>query len=86
MMDTSKIYKDLEGNECTIHQMVKREPYWIANRFQELEIQNKKLVEFIKTIKHYESFYKTLEQAQILAHELLEYWEKIENLQKLSNN
>jgi hypothetical protein len=34
MMDTGKIYKDVEGNECTIWQMLKREPEWAANRLQ----------------------------------------------------
>jgi hypothetical protein len=33
-MNTAKIYTDTEGNECTIHQMVKREPGWAANRIQ----------------------------------------------------
>lgn len=33
-MDTSKIYHDSYGNECSILQMVKREPKWAANRIQ----------------------------------------------------
>ena len=36
-MDTGKVYHDSDGNECTIFQMVKREPYWAANRIQEGE-------------------------------------------------
>ena len=34
-MDTARIYYDVEGNERTIHQMVKEEPVWAANRVQE---------------------------------------------------
>ena len=33
-MNTAKIYHDRDGNECTIHEMVKREPYWAAERVQ----------------------------------------------------
>ena len=36
-VDTGKIYKDSEGNECSIVQMIKREPFWAANRIQEGE-------------------------------------------------
>jgi len=33
-MNTAKIYQDQDGNECSIHQMVKREPEWAASRIQ----------------------------------------------------
>lgn len=33
-MNTAKVYKDIDGNDCTIHQMVKREPEWAAARIQ----------------------------------------------------
>ena len=33
-VDTGKIYKDSEGNECSIMQMIRREPFWAANRVQ----------------------------------------------------
>ena len=36
-VDTGKIYKDSEGNDCSIMQMIKREPFWAANRIQEGE-------------------------------------------------
>ena len=36
-MDTGKIYYDDDGNECSINQMVRRCPYWAANRIQEGE-------------------------------------------------
>jgi hypothetical protein len=36
-MNTAKIYHDANGNECTIFQMVKREPEWAATRIQEGE-------------------------------------------------
>ncbi len=36
-MNTAKIYHDSDGNECSILQMVRREPDWAANRIQEGE-------------------------------------------------
>jgi len=36
-MDTSKRYMDIHGNECSIWQMVRREPEWAAVRIQEGE-------------------------------------------------
>lgn len=36
-MNTGKIYKDIDGNERTIHQMVKLEPGWAASRIQQAE-------------------------------------------------
>lgn len=36
-MNTAKIYHDLDGNERTIHQMVKLEPQWAASRIQQAE-------------------------------------------------
>ena len=36
-MTTAKIYKDSDGNDCTILHMVKHEPSWEANRFQLME-------------------------------------------------
>jgi hypothetical protein len=32
-----KVYQDSEGNDCTIYQMIRREPDWAANRIQEGE-------------------------------------------------
>ena len=36
-MNTAKVYKDSEGEERTIFQMVRLEPSWAANRIQEGE-------------------------------------------------
>lgn len=36
-MNTGKVYKDIGGNDCTIHQMVQRDPAWAAVRVQEGE-------------------------------------------------
>ena len=36
-MDTGKSYYDSNNNECSILQLVKREPEWSANRVQEGE-------------------------------------------------
>ena len=33
-MNTAKVYTDSDGNECTIHQMVRQEPEWAAARIQ----------------------------------------------------
>ncbi len=53
-MDTGKVYFDSEGNECSIWQMVKREPTWAAVRIQEGE----KAIDEITTLR------QQLEQAQ----------------------
>ena len=45
-MDTAKIYHDAEGNERTIHQMVRLEPEWAAVRVQEGEIAFKRMEQF----------------------------------------
>ena len=37
-MDTSKVYRDSNGVECSVWQMVRREPDWAANRVQEGEL------------------------------------------------
>lgn len=46
-MDTGKVYQDSDGNDCSIVQMVSREPYWAANRVQEGE----KAIEQLATLK-----------------------------------
>ncbi len=33
-MNTAKVYKDIDNNDCTIHQMVRSEPGWAASRIQ----------------------------------------------------
>ena len=43
-MDLKKIYKDSNGKECNILQIVKNEPEWAANRLQEGERAIKKLL------------------------------------------
>lgn len=42
-MNTAKVYLDADGRECTIWQMVRREPEWAANRIQEGEKALEKL-------------------------------------------
>ncbi len=56
-MNTAKIYRDSEDNECSIYQMVRVEPDWAANRIQAGE----KALELIKAIKQWdiEQFVKT---------------------------
>ena len=46
-MNTAKLYEDSEGNECSIDQMIKREPSWAANRIQEGE----RAIDELKDIK-----------------------------------
>ncbi len=50
-MNTAKVYKDSNGDECTIHQMVAREPYWAANRIQAGEEAIKKVGLLIQEVK-----------------------------------
>ena len=33
-MNTAKVYHNADGEECTIHQMVREEPQWAAERIQ----------------------------------------------------
>ena len=33
-MNTAKVYQDIDGNDCSIWQMVEREPEWAASRLQ----------------------------------------------------
>jgi len=42
-MDTAKVYYDSNGGQCSIWQMVRREPDWAANRIQVGEIAIEKL-------------------------------------------
>jgi len=42
-MNTAKIYKDIQGNERSIHQMVAHEPQWAASRIQAGEVAIDKL-------------------------------------------
>ena len=44
-MNTAKIYHDSEGNECSIFQVVRREPDWAASRIQEGEKAIKELAD-----------------------------------------
>jgi len=49
-MDTAKRYQDTDGNDCSIWQMVKREPDWAANRIQEGEKAITKLDEVTRSV------------------------------------
>lgn len=46
-MDLTKRYLDIDGNKCSILEMIEREPSWVANRLQEGE----KAIEKLKRIK-----------------------------------
>jgi len=59
IMNTAKIYKDSNGNECSIHWMVKYEPEWAANRIQEGE---KAIGELNKQRKAVKEFSKDMER------------------------
>lgn len=49
-MNMAKIYYDSENKQCSILQMVKKEPNWAANRIQEGEKAINKLEEIRKNI------------------------------------
>jgi len=46
-----KPYKDSDGEEANIHQMVSREPIWAANRIEDLEVENKAYKEAMEGYK-----------------------------------
>lgn len=50
-MNTAKVYQDSEGNDCSIVQMVRREPDWAANRVQEGEKAIERLAGMENTIR-----------------------------------
>lgn len=50
-MDTGKIYYDSAGNERSIMQMVRSEPYWAANRVQEGEKAIERMAGMEETIR-----------------------------------
>jgi len=47
-MDLKKLYHDLDGNECNILQLVKRDPEWAANRIQAQAVDRAELIEAIR--------------------------------------
>lgn len=55
-MNTAKVYFDTDGNELTIHQMVRRDPHWAASRVQVGE----DALELLKEIKRWdiETYFK----------------------------
>ncbi len=59
-MNTAKIYHDSEGNMKNIHQMIKDEPEWAANRLQEGE----------KAILKMEKLEKQFDETSLLIDEL----------------
>ena len=55
-MDTGKVYLNSDDNERTIHQMIKEEPQWAANRVQEGE----KAIERVKELESKINLLKTM--------------------------
>lgn len=53
-MSTAKVYYDIDGNDCTLNQMVVREPGWAAVRIQEGEKAIQKVVEQAQRIEELE--------------------------------
>lgn len=71
-MNTGKLYQDSDGNDCSIMQMVRREPEWAANRVQAGEAAIVKLdevMEEIHRLRSLEDSYDT--EDQVLAELLL---------------
>ena len=58
-MDTAKIYHDIDGNDCTIFQMVRTEPQWAAARIQAGEGAIKQLDAYKRAIEKID-YYTTL--------------------------
>ena len=58
-MDTGKCYYDSEGNECSIWQIVQREPRWAAQRIQEGEKAEQRIRELTTLVEsaYREGFY-----------------------------
>ena len=52
-MNTAKVYQDIDGNECSIWQMVEREPDWAASRIQAGENAEEKIAQAISLIEQY---------------------------------
>ena len=65
-MDTAKIYHDAEGNERTIHQMIKLEPEWAAVKVQEGEIAFKRMVEYKAEIERLTAWLEWIAEHTIL--------------------
>lgn len=51
-MDLSPKYKDSEGRDCNIHEMVKREPAWAATRIQVGEKAIQRNAELFEQLKN----------------------------------
>ena len=49
-MDTDKKYKNTDGEPCSIWQMIKDEPEWVANRFSHMEERIKELEQRLERI------------------------------------
>ena len=52
-MNTARVYQDIDGNDCTIWQMVRREPEWAASRIQVGENAEEKITQAIALIEQY---------------------------------
>ena len=50
-MDLDKKYRDSDGDECNILQMLNREPEWAANVMQELERRNQYLTAEVERLR-----------------------------------
>lgn len=60
-MDTAKVYYDIDGNECSIWDMVRNEPEWAVNRIQEGERAIARIAEHESTIQKHEFRIRELE-------------------------
>ncbi len=48
---TARVFTDSDGNECTLYQLVSREPLWAKNRIIDLEISEKRLQRKIEQLQ-----------------------------------
>ena len=45
-----RLYLDLDGIKCNLRGMLRREPEWLLSRFQHMESENERLMEFVKLV------------------------------------
>ena len=65
-MNTAKVYHNGRGEERTIHQMVRDEPYWAAERIQAGETA-------IEALKEYQKYNRIRNDSEAYCYELGEW-------------
>ena len=50
-LQTDRKYFDIEGNHCTLRQMIRREPDWVESRFRHMEKEVARLTDAIELLR-----------------------------------